>query len=123
MMAYFIFLTSFGCKEYTLIEKINLWRGKIYSGDSTLKDEILVNDLSEIVTKLDLPVYFMSGVYDYTVNYTMTKDYFEQLNAPVKGFYLFLNSAHSPMFEEPEKFLNIIQKDILTGKTELADID
>ncbi len=116
-----IFFTSLGCKEYTLTEKINLWRGKIYSGHSTLRDEFHVNDLSGIVTKLDLPVYFMSGVYDYTVNHAMAKDYSEQLNAPVKGFYLFHNSAHSPMFEEPEKFLNIVQKDILTGKTELAD--
>jgi len=117
-----IFFNSLGCKKYTLTEKINLWRGKIYSGDSMLKDEFHANDLSEIVTKLDLPVYFMSGVYDYTVNHNMAEDYFEQLDAPVKGFYLFRNSAHSPMFEEPENFLNIIQKDVLTGKTELADI-
>ena len=117
-----IFFNSLGCKEYTLTEKINLWRGKIYSGDSMLKDEFHANDLSEIVTKLDLPVYFMSGAYDYTVNYTMAEDYFEKLDAPVKGFYLFQNSAHSPMFEEPENFLNIIQKDVLTGKLTLADI-
>ncbi|BAL00103.1 hypothetical protein OBV_29040 [Oscillibacter valericigenes Sjm18-20] len=117
-----IFFNSLGCKEYTLTEKINLWRGKIYSGDSMLKDEFHSSDLSKIVTKLDLPVYFMSGAYDYTVNHTMAEDYFEQLDAPAKGFYLFQNSAHSPMFEEPENFLNIIQKDVLTGKTELTNI-
>lgn len=50
----------------------------------------------------------------------MTEDYFNQLDAPVKSL-LFQNSTHSPMFEEPEKFLDIIQEDVLTGKTELAD--
>lgn len=116
-----VFFPSLGCREYTLTEKINLWRGKISSGESTLKDEFHANDLSRIVTKLDLPVYFMSGEYDYTVNCNMAKDYFNQLDAPTKGFYLFKNSAHSPMFEEPEKFLSIIQEDVLAGKTELAD--
>lgn len=117
-----IFFASFGCREYTLTEKINLWRGKINSGDSMLKDEFYANDLSKIVTKLCVPVYFMSGVYDYTVNYTMAENYFEQLDAPEKGFYLFKNSAHSPMFEESEKFLNVIREDVLAGKTDLADI-
>lgn len=118
-----IVFNSLGCREYTLAEKTNLWRGKINSGSSTLKDEFFANDISEIVTKLDLPVYFMSGVYDYTVNYAMAEDYFEQLDAPVKSFYLFQNSAHSPMFEEPEKFLKIIREDVLAGKTEHADIN
>jgi len=118
-----IFFLSLACREYTLTEKINIWRGKISSGESTLKDEFYANDLSKTVTKLDLPVYFMSGEYDYTLNYNMAEDYFKQLDAPVKGFYLFQNSAHSPMFEEPEKFLNIIQEDILNSKTELADLN
>lgn len=116
-----IVFTSLACREYTLTEKINLWRGRIYSYHSTLEDEFYANDIRKIVTKLDLPVYFMSGVYDYTVNYTMAENYFEQLDAPEKGFYLFKNSAHSPMFEEPERFMNIIREDVLAGKTELAD--
>lgn len=31
-----------------------------------------------------------------------TRGYFQQLQAPVKGFYVFDNSAHSPLLEEPQ---------------------
>jgi len=45
----------------------------------------------------------------------------EKLQAPVKGFYTFNQSAHSPIFEEPERVKQIIELDILKGKTNLAD--
>ena len=44
-----------------------------------------------------------------------------RLVAPVKGFYTFERSAHSPMFEEPERTLTIIRDDVLTGGARLAD--
>ena len=43
------------------------------------------------------------------------------LQAPVKGFYTFERSAHSPMFEEPEKTLTILREDVLAGANRLAD--
>jgi pimeloyl-ACP methyl ester carboxylesterase len=73
------------------------------------------------VTELAVPVYFFSGIYDYTVNYTLAKEYFETIQAPVKGFYTFEQSAHSPIFEEPEKMQKILREDILAGTNKLAD--
>ena len=86
-----------------------------------LRDKAFATDLTKKVTELDLPVYFFSGKYDYTVNYTLAKDYFEKLQAPVKGFYTFEESAHSPMFEEPEKIQKILLEDVLVGANSLAD--
>jgi hypothetical protein len=51
------------------------------------------------VTELKLPVYFFHGIYDYTVSYILAKEYFEKLKTPLKGFYTFKQSAHSPLFE------------------------
>jgi hypothetical protein len=51
----------------------------------------------------------------------LAKGYFEKLNAPIKGFYTFEQSAHSPMFEEPEKMQKILLEDVLTGTNDLAD--
>ncbi len=48
--------------------------------------------------------------------------YLKQLKAPVKGFYLFKNSAHSPIFEEPDKVLQIVSRDILKNTNTLADV-
>ncbi len=115
-----MFLQSLLHREYTLGEKISLWRGKLFSG-SRLWNTQLSTDLTQKVTRLDVPVYFLHGVYDYTVSYPLAKSYFEQLEAPVKGFYTFKQSAHTPFFEEPERTREIMRADVLTGSTALAD--
>ena len=116
-----IFLSSLISREYTLLEKVNMWRGKSHSGVSLLWDEMISTDLTQQVPELGLPVYFFHGIYDYTVSYTEAKSYFEKLKAPIKGFYTFEQSAHSPLFEEPEKTLKILQEDVLAGTNSLAD--
>ena len=116
-----IFLPSLTCKEYTMIEKINMWRGKSRSGISILWTTMLTTDLSKEVPELKLPVYFFEGIYDYTCSYSEAKSYFEKLKAPVKGFYTFEQSAHSPIFEEPLKVREIMLHDILNGRADLAD--
>jgi pimeloyl-ACP methyl ester carboxylesterase len=115
-----MFLRSLLHREYTLHEKINLWRGKLFSG-SRLWNTQLSTDLTKKVTRLEIPVYFFHGVYDYTVSYPLAKAYFEQLDAPVKGFYTFQQSAHTPFFEESAKTREILRADVLTGSTGLAD--
>ena len=116
-----IVLESFQSRDYTLREKIDLWRGKSSSGISSLWDEMTSTDLSQELTDLKVPVYFLEGVYDYTCSYTEAKAYFEKLNAPLKGFYTFEQSAHSPIFEEPEKTIKIFREDVLKGTNRLAD--
>jgi pimeloyl-ACP methyl ester carboxylesterase len=117
-----ILLPSFASRDYTLMEKINMWRGKSRSGISMMWNKMLTTDLSNAVPELTIPVYFFEGVYDYTCSYTEAKSYFESLKAPIKGFYTFEKSAHSPMFEEPEKMQKILQADVLTGGNSLADL-
>ena len=116
-----IFLPSLLCREYTLTEKFNLWRGKSRSGISILWSDMISTDLAMQVTELKLPAYFVGGIYDYTVSCILAKDYFEKLKAPVKGFYTFERSAHSPMFEEPEKMRQILRDDVLAGLNNLSD--
>lgn len=116
-----VFIPSWFSKQLTLSEKINLWRGKIFCA-SFLRNEVFSTDLREKVIKLDLPTYFFSGKFDYTVNHDLSKVYLAELQAPVKGFYTFENSAHSPFFEEPDKFRQILQEDVMAGATTLADI-
>jgi pimeloyl-ACP methyl ester carboxylesterase len=74
------------------------------------------------VTDLKIPVYFFEGAYDYTCSTTEAKRYFEKIKAPVKGFYIFEKSAHSPFFEEPDKMQKIVREDVLQGVNNLTDI-
>ncbi len=116
-----IFLPSLTFREYTLLEKVNLWRGKASSGVSVLWSKMLATDLSKQVPELKIPVYFFEGIHDYTCSYAGAKSYFKKLKAPVKAFYTFQQSAHSPMFEEPAKVQQVLREDVLTGRTGLSD--
>lgn len=117
-----MFLPSLLHRDYTLGEKINLWRGKLFSG-SRLWNTQLSTDLTKHVTRLDIPVYFLHGIHDYTVSYPLARAYFEQLQAPTKGFYTFKHSAHTPFFEEPERTREILRTDVLRHANGLADSD
>jgi pimeloyl-ACP methyl ester carboxylesterase len=66
-------------------------------------------------------LYFLHGPHDYTCGYAEAASYFDQLQAPLKGFYTFEHSAHSPMFEEPGRMMQILRDDVLGGTTRLAD--
>ena len=110
------------CKAYTAREKMGLWKSKFSLITKTqLAEQLIATDLTARVTGLEIPVYFFSGAYDLTVNHELSKSYLNQLKAPVKGFYTFENSAHSPNFEEPEKMMEIIRKDVLRAENKLAD--
>lgn len=115
-----VFLPSWLSPDYTLVEKLNIWRGKALS-DRMLWNEILATDLTALISRVAIPVYFLHGVHDYTVTLAETEAFVDSLEAPVKGFYTFPQSAHSPMFEEPERFRLILEQDVLRGASRLAD--
>lgn len=117
-----VFIPVMLLREYTPVEKINVWRGKAMTTNTAgLWNKLVVTDLTTKVTRLEIPVYFCSGFYDYTASFPLAKDYFNKLEAPVKGFYTFEKSAHSPLYEEPEKMQLILQEDVLKGMIGLAD--
>jgi pimeloyl-ACP methyl ester carboxylesterase len=116
-----IFLPSWLSREYTLPEKIKMWRAKVEAGPSALWETMLATNLAEQLADLAVPVYFFHGIYDYTCSYPLAKRYFEQITAPVKGFHTFERSAHSPLFEEPERALEILRWDVLARTNRLSD--
>ncbi len=117
-----VFIPVWMCKAYTFGEKWNIWKSKFsFIKKTKLIDELFATDIPSVVTKLEIPVYFFSGKYDLTVNHDLSKAYLDSLQAPMKGFYTFNESAHSPIFEEPEKLKEILLNDVLKGTTKLAD--
>jgi pimeloyl-ACP methyl ester carboxylesterase len=99
----------FGAREYTLKDKINYLKGSSYS-IKYLWPEVINTNLYNAIDSMQVPVYFLQGIYDYQTSYPVAKDFFNQLKAPQKEFFTFENSAHSPNMEEVEKFNSIIRE-------------
>ncbi len=117
-----VFIPVWMCRAYTLKEKFSIWESRFsFVKKTKLIDELFATDIPAGIPELSIPVYFFSGKYDMTVNIDLSKDYLKKLKAPVKGFYIFNESAHSPLFEEPAKFREILLKDVLNGSNSLAD--
>ncbi len=108
-----LFIPSLLFKEYSLADKINLWKGKAGSGISIMWNEMMQHDLAQENTTFAIPVYILHGTFDYTCSYQLSKQYFDKISAPAKGFYSFSNSAHSPIFEEPGECIKVIKENIL----------
>lgn len=107
-------------KGYTLGEKFKFLKGSSFSLKH-LCDCMMQMDLIEQVPCLQLPVYIFQGRHDYQASYLIAKEFAAALKAPIKGFYTFENSAHSPCLEEPEKMCNILRVDILQNQVSLSD--
>lgn len=100
-------------RAYMVTEKINIWRAKSILRQK-LWSEILHTDLTKRIRRLDLPVYFFAGAHDLTAMPELSRHFLDTIEAPVKQYYLFLNSAHSPLFEEPGKATAILRS--LSGR-------
>lgn len=117
-----VFIPVWFCRAYTLREKMNIWKSKFaFIKKTRLTDQLFAMDIPSEVPYLGIPVYFFSGQYDLTVNTRLSGAYLKKLNAPVKGFYTFQNSAHSPVFEEPDRLKNILLNDVINQRNLLAD--
>lgn len=117
-----LFLPSLNFSEYTLTDKYHLWAGKSKYGISQNWERMISINLIETKNDFKIPVYFFHGLYDYTCSYELAKKYFDKIQAPTKGFYTFEQSAHTPLFEEPEKMNRILVNDVKNLRTDMADI-
>ena len=89
--------------EYNGLDVIRYLRG-IFVTQETLLNEEAQHNIPYIVNQVDLPVYFVMGKFDYMTSVNAAKNYYDSLEAPVKEFIVFEESAHYPQFEEKEKF-------------------
>ncbi len=103
-------LFSFG--GYTVGEKMRYVQGMGFSGVNVFP-QIFEDNLFSSARSFDVPVYIMHGKWDYQVSQVLSEAWFDGIEAPAKGYFLFENSAHSPNVEETEKFVRIVRE--ITG--------
>lgn len=104
-----VLLNLLVCREYAGIHL-----GRTLSGINlslnTLGNDLKGIDFPSEVKELKVPVYFFSGDYDQLTPQHLLRDYFKELKAPHKELFIFSESAHSPLWEEKEKFHKIVHE-------------
>ena len=107
--------------EYNGLDVIRYLRG-IHVTQEALLNEGVKHNLTNIVYEVDLPIFFGMGKFDYMTSVNAAKNYYDSLEAPIKDFVIFEESAHYPQFEEKEKFnewINKIFDELQNGASEL----
>ena len=115
-----VFVPVWRVRAYTVMDNINVWRGKLWSRPFFWED-LLRDDLRTRLTDFDVPVHFFVGRHDLTANPALSESYFNAITAPLKGFHVFDNSAHSPLFEEPRRATEILLHEVLRSANALPE--
>ena len=98
------------CHCYTISEKIHYITGLKMYDHSPLAQELTDYDYRTLITELQIPAYFISGEDDFNCPWPLVEEYCDLLTAPDKGFYLIPDSAHSPLWENPEVTCDILRQ-------------
>lgn len=65
----------------------------------------------DTLKQIDIPIYFAQGSHDMATPIAVAKEYFDKLTAPKGKYWVeFHNSAHFPMYEEPQEFLSLLKR-------------
>ena len=106
-------------REYSIFDLIKYGKSSGFSAGNIIYDTDFNNiNFFRQIPEIKIPVFFISGAYDYNTPWTLVQKYCDSLHAPHKEFIKFDESGHSPVFEEPEKFKKEIIRIYSTVKDE-----
>lgn len=95
--------------EYGFFDFFKIAPGSSFSSRHMEYDAI-DGPLDKHVTRLNVPVYFFQGRYDYTTPSELVAAYADSLAAPSVEVVWFEQSAHFPFLEEPGRFTDAMRR-------------
>lgn len=96
------------CKCYTVKEKLSYIPAMKWYRTTPLYEELDHFDYRKEYPKIPVPVYFISGAYDYNCPWELVQEYCEMVKAPDKEFFLIPEAAHSPLWENAKVTCEIL---------------
>jgi pimeloyl-ACP methyl ester carboxylesterase len=75
---------------------------------AALVPQLADTDLVHTVPRLDVPVVMVQGRHDQVAPGTATERFYDSVTAPNKQLVWFERSAHTPHFEEPAEFHDVL---------------
>ena len=99
--------------EYSAVDIAKILYRRYFS-IKHLVDDLKKHNLFEQAPIIEVPTYFVVGYYDYMTPASIIEKYYEHVCAPNgKDFIVFDQSAHQPMYEEAEKYYDLVANRIL----------
>lgn len=89
-------------KEYSISGLVKYLKGLAFLPKTPLASTN--PDFMNTAKSMDVPVYLLLGHHDYNCSYKLAEAWYEALEAPEKKLIWFEDSAHSPQWEEPDKW-------------------
>jgi pimeloyl-ACP methyl ester carboxylesterase len=99
--------------EYSIVDKVKYLHGMNRSRKLLWTPELFEINFFKDAAKLEVPVYFINGKYDYLTSRELTLEYFNYVDAPEKHLFDFEYSAHCGIFEEAQKFNSLMVEYLL----------
>lgn len=109
---------AFGSPASSWVDLAKIPLGFRYSFSHLWREIFYETNLFEKVPRIQVPVYFFIGRYDWVVTADVAERYFGALEAPRgKQLIWFERSAHWPHFAEPEKYREMLIGKVLAETT------
>jgi proline iminopeptidase len=102
--------------EYDLVAKVRTGAATLDTL-GVLYPKVQDVDLRVAATQLEVPVYLVQGRYEARGRAQLADAWFAQLEAPSKELIVFERSGHRPMFEEPDRFFEVMAEQVLGADT------
>jgi len=102
-------------KEYTIKELYGYVKGYKFVLNN-MWDEVAQINFNKTHTKFNAPIYILDGVLDKNTPAELVEDWFNKIEAPDKELHWFQESGHNPLFDEPDKFKEILKDKFLKIK-------
>jgi pimeloyl-ACP methyl ester carboxylesterase len=85
----------------------------LYQSFTTVYPQLVDLDLREEATTLDVPIYMVLGRWDVNAIPALAEEYFNMIDAPHKQLIWFEDSAHTPSWDEPQHFTEVMVNTVL----------
>jgi proline iminopeptidase len=91
--------------NYSLKDIYSLIKGFARVPTFQIYHEMLSANLSSLGTDFHTPIFFFQGAEDERTPASLSRDYFDKINAPHKEFVLFEHGGHFVALSMPDRFM------------------
>ena len=95
--------------DYSVADVVRTIRG-VNTSQAVLLPELATTDLVATVPRLEVPIVMAQGRLDQVAPGEAAQRFYDSVTAPSKQLAWFEQSAHTPQYDQPDKFRDLLMK-------------